>query len=148
MVATETVAVACLGPKLGKVVDDDLNHLAVATASGEMVDDPISPTPVSCLGFEGKMIKRLCGQGFLFATLTPGWERTILWFESKDMPIQNVKEMIRALQYNEVYSFKDVIDFTPFVHTRKSACSVKLVVITRSRTRWFFFFSQGSSSRL
>ena len=149
MSATRAAAAAAevssaLGPKAGQMVDDDLfkptadhggppsqmvdDPVPVAPAKqtaacgppGEMVDDPVPAAPAHCLGFEGKMIKRLCGQGYLFASLKPGWERTVLWFESGDMCNQRVKEMIRAIQYGEVYSFKDVVDFTPFVHTGKS----------------------------
>lgn len=92
-------------------------------ASGEPDDSRLAclPTqrPVKGLGFEGKLIKRLCGQGFLFVSLQPGWGRTIFWFESRDMTAPYVREMIRSLEFGMVYRFKDVIDYTPFIHTGK-----------------------------
>ncbi len=157
MPATRAAAVACLGPKAGQMVDEDLNNLAVAGCAAvpgvKMVDDPVPPAktlPTPCLSFEGKMIKRLCGQGFLFRTLKAGWESTILWFESRDMSNQNVKEMIRVIQYWEVYSFKDVVDFTPWVHTRKSNVALYIYIYqtTTMMTMYTVFISQGSSYRL
>ena len=83
--------------------------------------------PNTCVSFEGKLIKRLCGQAFLFASLEPGWEKTIFWFESKDMDKDHVKEVIRSLQFDRVYRFRDVVDFTPWVQTGISV--ITLVVV-------------------
>lgn len=107
---TEKVMPLPVGDTTSTASDEDEAGLGLAVPTG----------PVTCLGFEGKLIKRPCGQAFLFASLQPGWERTILWFESRDMSIPYVKEMIRSLQFDKVYRFKDVIDFTPFLKTSKS----------------------------
>ena len=57
-----------VGDTTSTASDEDEAGLGLAVPTG----------PVTCLGFEGKLIKRPCGQAFLFASLQPGWERTIL----------------------------------------------------------------------
>jgi len=94
--------------------DDDDNDEVMDVPSVENLD----PVP----GFTGKLVKRVCAQGFIFHTLEAEREMVLLWFETKIVNARkDVKKLINGLKFDTVYQFKDVHDFTPWINNGKLA---------------------------
>lgn len=89
-------------------------------------DEDISDVPSSVEdltvvpGFTGKLVKRVCAQGFVFHTLEEDQPMVLLWIETKTVnERQDVKRLIETLKFDTVYQFKDVYDFTPWINNGK-----------------------------
>ena len=94
--------------------DDDKND------DDEAMDVPsvenLEPVP----GFTGKLVKRVCAQGFVFHTLEAEREMVLFWFETKIVDARkDVRKLIEGLKFDTVYQFKDVLDFTPWMNNGK-----------------------------
>lgn len=92
----------------------EIDELGEPMDEGEDVPAPEDLDPVP--GFTGKLVKRVCAQGFVFHTLDVGQEMVLLWFETRDVvDRKDVKKLLEGLKFDTVYQFKEVLDFTPWI---------------------------------